>query len=580
MEQQKKSKEKMVWELKAQLETLGKQKQRMEEDDEKRPAAGNAGVQAGSQGAVRLAEAEDLEALAEVVEDLCAERAIVQEQLKGAGPQIERMVEFMATGSENMANTLRELVGMDKKSHKVMRNLQDIAGAEGRQLVWDMIRNKEIAVELLDKDVLPLVEEVEEVPEEPPQPSGSIIKPLEEGQEKTEQNVSEMLQESHNVSNAQLVAAARRRQHLRQDKEALEQELAEKQDEANAKAEAEEEAAAAAAAAAAAEAAAKLARQSSSSGSSSATDAVDPGLLKQLRSLATTGNLVLSDIRTEQKVNEVTMSDTSAALMDRAKECFQKMAKASKKDAAESEESVAEHLDDLVERFAEMQIQFNEVSAAGEEGARSLQRSLSRKLTLSLQELDEDDTQLKQDELHELMEQNTQRERRLERLKEATRKERDEAIRLQSEAPDDASGQNSKAGLRMFLQRMQTSGLGAGAQDVPTGLSQESWYDAGSNASFGSEFNSDAEGAAVMEPSAEAQEVDVPAVEEVPEGSSSSSSAAASAGPGMVAQAPQEPEKAPRSASGSASSATEEDSEEERAREAERRRKEKELLGS
>ena len=26
-----------------------------------------------------------------------------------------RMVEFMATGSENMANTLRELVGMDKQ---------------------------------------------------------------------------------------------------------------------------------------------------------------------------------------------------------------------------------------------------------------------------------------------------------------------------------------------------------------------------------------------------------------------------------------------------------------------------------
>ena len=90
-----------------------------------------------------------------------------------------------------------------RKQEDVELSLQDLVAPEGKQLIHEMIRHKEIAVELLDATILPISKEEKEQKEE----------------NFEKENVSEVIAESKEVSNQQLVALARRRQQLRVDKE-------------------------------------------------------------------------------------------------------------------------------------------------------------------------------------------------------------------------------------------------------------------------------------------------------------------------------------------------------------------------
>ncbi|CAJ1329711.1 unnamed protein product, partial [Effrenium voratum] len=329
VEQQKKNKEKKVADLKATLETLLKQKKDEEEEVvEERVASKKA-------DGMRLQQAEGLEEMDAALTALEEEREAAKRSMEG-GPQVARMVEFMDTGQHNLRHLLDDLVRIEKKQAAARRSLYDLVTPECRQLVHEMVRNREIAIELLDANVLPITD-----PNAP---------------ETEHTTVSQMIADSKNVTNAQLVAAARKRQQLREHKEAQEAELEERRE------------------AAVAEKAAKAAE----SARQAEQDSSDAGLLKQIKAMVVQGNMLLSDIRAEQKDQDAWITLEAEGLLEQTKDILQRTGKAL---ANKEEPTGPEVVKQFSDEFQEVQIAVLGLKLANQERKAKLERTNSLRQT-------------------------------------------------------------------------------------------------------------------------------------------------------------------------------------------------------
>ncbi|CAL1143684.1 unnamed protein product, partial [Cladocopium goreaui] len=152
------------------------------------------------------------------------------------------------------------------KQLEVHQQLEELVWPESKTLVHDMVRNKEMAIELLDASILPVAG------------SSSSIRITDV------ENMSQIIAESKNVSNQQLVAAARQRQQLRQEKEAKELDLEERR-----------------AAAVAAKAEKDAQNGVVTLDEAEASLGIDTSLVKDVKGMCLRGNMLLSDLRHEQK---------------------------------------------------------------------------------------------------------------------------------------------------------------------------------------------------------------------------------------------------------------------------------------
>ena len=295
LEMQKKKKEKHVWELKRQLDELIAKRKKMDEESVPQKSVSE-GPKANEQ---LLQKAKSVRELDQALESLEEERQQAKRMMDDANPQMARMAEFMTTGQRNLRALLEDLKRAEAKQEMVQEKLEEAVWPESKNLVHDMVRNKEIAVDLLDASILPVA---------PPVPSESTRSVKLEGE-----NVSEMISDAKAVSNQQLVAAARRRQQLRQDKEAKEAEIEELRRLAN-------EAKAAATG--------RSGNDAVQLDDAEASLGLDTGLLKDVKTMCLQGNMLLSDLRNEQKDNHVEeLPHAVAHVMEAMKEAIAKTSK-------------------------------------------------------------------------------------------------------------------------------------------------------------------------------------------------------------------------------------------------------------
>lgn len=292
LEMQKKKKEKHAWELRRQLDELISKRKKMDEEAVPQKSVSEGPTASGQ----LLQKAKSVRELDEALETLEEERHLAKRMMDDANPQMARMAEFMTTGQRNLRALLEDLKRAEAKQEMVQENLEEVVWPEGKNLVHDMVRNKEIAVDLLDASILPVTA--------PPATSESTRSVKVEGE-----NVSQVISDAKNVSNQQLVAAARRRQQLRQDKEAKEAEIEELRRLAN-------------------EAKAASTANTVQLDDAEASLGLDTGLLKDVKQMCLQGNMLLSDLRNEQKDNNVEeLPHAVAHVMEAMKEAIAKTSK-------------------------------------------------------------------------------------------------------------------------------------------------------------------------------------------------------------------------------------------------------------
>eukprot|EP00435_Cladocopium_sp_Y103_P058181 s102_g20.t1 len=290
LEMQKKQKEKAVWELKRQLDELIDKRRKMDEaivpqsSTSERPRSGER----------RLQHAKSVKEMDQALESLDEERLSARRSMENAGPQMAKMVDFMTTGQRNLRNLLEDLKRAEQKQAEVHEKLEELVRPEAKTLVHDMVRNKEMAVELLDASILPIAG------------SSSSIRMADR-----DENMSQLIADSKTVSNQQLVAVARKRQQLRQEKEAKEIELEERR-----------------AAAVAAKAEKDAQNGIVALDEAEASLGIDTSLVKDVKGMCLRGNMLLSDLRHEQKDNHVEEVPPHVAhVMEEMKEAIAKTSK-------------------------------------------------------------------------------------------------------------------------------------------------------------------------------------------------------------------------------------------------------------
>lgn len=289
LEMQKKQKEKAVWELKRQLDALMDKRRKMDEDVAPQTSASE-GPKSG--GERRLQHAKSVKEMDQALDTLDEERFQARRSMENAGPQMAKMVDFMTTGQRNLRHLLEDLKKAEQKQLEVHQQLEELVWPESKTLVHDMVRNKEMAIELLDASILPVAG------------SSSSIRISDE-------NMSQVIADSKNVSNQQLVAAARQRQQLRQEKEAKELELEQRR-----------------AAAVAAKAEKDALNGVVTLDEAEASLGLDTSLVKDVKGMCLRGNMLLSDLRHEQKDNFVDEVPANVAhVMEEMKEAIAKTSK-------------------------------------------------------------------------------------------------------------------------------------------------------------------------------------------------------------------------------------------------------------
>lgn len=290
LEMQKKQKEKAVWELKRQLDELMDKRRKMDEDVAPQTSTSEGPKTSGER---RLQHAKSVKEMDEALDTLDEERFHARRSIESAGPQMAKMVDFMTTGQRNLRNLLQELKRAEQKQLEVHQQLEELVWPESKTLVHDMVRNKEMAIELLDASILPVAG------------SSSSIRITDV------ENMSQIIAESKNVSNQQLVAAARQRQQLRQEKEAKELDLEERR-----------------AAAVAAKAEKDAQNGVVTLDEAEASLGIDTSLVKDVKGMCLRGNMLLSDLRHEQKDNFVEEVPVQVAqVMEEMKEAITKTSK-------------------------------------------------------------------------------------------------------------------------------------------------------------------------------------------------------------------------------------------------------------
>eukprot|EP00913_Durusdinium_trenchii_P034687 g32449.t1 len=200
LEMQKKQKEKTVWELKKQLDELIATRKNMDEDRACVAPVSSGNTEAKMGTDQRSRHAESLDEMDEALTSLEEECLGAKKAAEAAGPQLARMVEFMATGQKNLRKLFGDLKITERKQEEARQRLQDLVLPESRQLVYEM------AVELLDTTILPV------------QSSSSAV-PASSESHKPDGTTSHLVAASKEASTQHLLAAARRRQQLRQAKE-------------------------------------------------------------------------------------------------------------------------------------------------------------------------------------------------------------------------------------------------------------------------------------------------------------------------------------------------------------------------